>query len=206
MDLATRIGSYIEGDEATRLIRKYYSGRYTGSRYDELASPDPNQITSEDIAAVALLSVELTGQAVEALLWTHAQGLAEHLKDVPDTPLHEVDDEEEFEPLWRLQDYFEEHLRGIGIGPVRRSKLLAHKRPHLIPIRDQHVLRAFVGGDKPLTRPLWQALRADDGIVGRLDSLRTEINRPELSLIRVLDVVVWMAERGDAQVPDAQAR
>ena len=203
VDLASRIRSYIDGEEAMGLLRKYYSGSYTGRRYDELESPNPDRFTAEDIAAVALLSVELRGRAVETLLWTHADVLSDHLKRISHRPLHEVEDDGELEPLWRLQEYFENQITGVGIGHVRRSKLLAHKRPHLVPIRDQHVLRALVDGTtKPLTRPLWQALRADSRIIDRLASLRTAIDRPQLSLIRVLDVIVWMKEGGDVQVPN----
>jgi hypothetical protein len=41
------------------------------------------------------------------------------------------------------------------IGHVIRSKLLAHKRPRLVPIRDQYVLMALLDGSI-IETPLWK--------------------------------------------------
>lgn len=203
MTLSIRIRSYIDGPEAERLLYKYYDREYTGRFYDELRDRDPDRITADDVAAVALLSVPLSGKAVKALLWTRAEQLAALLKATPKAALHEIESEDELEPLWRVQEFFRTDVRNVGIGHVRRSKLLARKRPHLVPIRDQYVLKALVGGtQQPLTLPLRAALREDRQIVERLGELRDAVDRQSLSLLRVLDVVVWMSEVGDAQVSD----
>lgn len=44
MNLADRIHEFIDDERAPGLVRKYYAGRYTGSRFDtspELSSQDP---------------------------------------------------------------------------------------------------------------------------------------------------------------------
>ena len=200
-DLAERIHAYIDTDDAVAALTKYYSGAYTGGFFDQLESPDPNRITSEDVAAVALLSVPLPGAAVRALLFTKADEISGLLAKIPHTPLHEVE-EAELQPLWDLQELFDEKSVP-GMGHVRRSKLLAHKRPHLIPIRDQFVLTALVGNVRgSFTLPLRRVLQEDRSIVERLEALREGLGKPELSLLRVLDVVVWMATCGDDQVAD----
>ena len=201
--IGDRIHEYINGDEAIRLLAKYYGGGYTGSRFDtavQLESPDPNRFTAHDIAAVATLSVPLPGSAVAGLFDREIE-LEKLLQEVPiDVDLVDASEAD-------LKDVFsvQHELDKIdGIGHVTRSKLLAHKRPRLVPIRDQYVLMALLGvGHGPFTKPLRDALAADPSIVERLDALRSEAQiAPSVSAIRVLDVVVWMTAHGGGQVED----
>jgi Family of unknown function (DUF6308) len=79
-----RIHTFVDDDEAIRLLAKYYGGRYTGSRFDTaalLTSPDPHRFTAHDVAAVATLSVPLSGMAVAGLVDRDAR-LAELLRSV----------------------------------------------------------------------------------------------------------------------------
>lgn len=200
-DLRSAVVEQTDGDESVRLLTKYYSGAYTGAMFDtsdDLADTTPNRFTARDIAAVALLSVELPGRSVKGLLERN-DAFTEHLERIPvDLHLHEADDEG-LAPLFDLQGALDDVP---GIGHVRRSKLLAHKRPHLVPIRDRHVLTALTGRDYgDFTKPLRDVLRDDTSIRERLEELRQESGAPpSLSLLRVLDVVVWMRAHGDAQV------
>lgn len=52
------------------------------------------------------------------------------------------------------------------------------------------------GHDGKLTRPLRDALAADAEVRGRLEELRAESGDTTLSLLRVLDIVVWMRVHG----------
>jgi hypothetical protein len=83
---------------------------------------------------------------------------------------------------------------------VVRSKLLARKRPRLVPIRDKHVLRDLTGsatGD--LTCELRDELR-DDELRQRIEQIKEDAGQPHLSLLRVVDIVVWMGAYGDGSV------
>jgi hypothetical protein len=199
--LRERILKYIEGDEAVPLLAKYYGGRYTGAHFDtcaELQSPEPNRFTAHDIAAVATLSVPLTGRAVVGLLEMESE-LVGLLDAVPfDVDLADAG-QEVLEAVFRLQ----EQLDGlVDIGHVTRSKLLARKRPRLVPIRDQHVLTALLDrADGPFTEPLRDVLAADSQVAERLNEVQRQANLPvPLSTLRALDVIVWMAVHGDSQV------
>ena len=82
---------------------------------------------------------------------------------------------------------------GYGIAGVTVSKLLARKRPHLIPIQDS-VTRDALG--RPTS--LWtyhQTLFCDHGVELRelLDVARANANVDlRVSHLRLLDVIVWM--------------
>jgi GrpB-like predicted nucleotidyltransferase (UPF0157 family) len=116
------------------------------------------------------------------------------LEAVPrDVHLHAATDDD-LEPLWALQDELD---TVAGVGHVTRSKLLARKRPRLVPIRDQYVLTALTGRKaSPFTRPLRDALRDNPDLVDRLNSIGRAASAEELPPLRVLDIVVWMETHG----------
>src|SRR3954453_20128643 len=196
--LGTLIHTFIDDDDAVRLLAKYYAGKYTGSRFDtapQLQSPGPHRFTAHDIAAVSTLSVALPGTAVAGLVDRDDQ-LEQLLRAVPvDVDLADASDDD-LEKVFAVK----EALDGIeGVGHVTRSKLLAHKRPRLVPIRDQYVLTALLGRDSgSFTKPLRDALVADPSIGERLGDVQRDARIPcPVSTLRVLDVVIWMATHGD---------
>ena len=80
------------------------------------------------------------------------------------------------------------------IGPVAAGKLLARKRPHLLPVSDSRV-------KKVLNRPRadnrwWHDLRdqliSDQKLVRELESVRHRAGAGHMSLLRVFDVMCWM--------------
>ena len=200
-ELATRIVGLIGGSDAERVLRKYYDGRYTGALFDtadQLRSQDPNRFTPEDLLAVATLSVPLPGAAVEGIL-AKENRLAELLYGVDDIHLRDASDDV-LDRLYKLQAVLDEVP---DVGHVTRSKLLAHKRPALVPIRDQHVLTALIGQPHgSFTQPLRDALnRSQESATGSTSYAPAQVC-PDISDLRTLDVVVWMLEHGDQQVAD----
>lgn len=200
-DISARIDRLIMNSDAARVLSKYYAGGYTGSLFDtadQLCSKDPNRFTPEDLLAVATLSVPLSGAAVGGMLAADRH-LAELLKEVDDIHLRDASDAV-LDRVYELQAALDEIP---DVGHVTRSKLLAHKRPSLIPIRDQYVLTALIGqAGGSFTMPLRDALRDEPDICDRLGELRREAGVPDISDLRTLDVVVWMLEHGDQQVDD----
>lgn len=92
-----------------------------------------------------------------------------------------------------------------GSGPVVAGKLLARKRPHLIPIYDIRVKQLF---DRPKTdhffwAALAAALRADNGaFYDQLARLRDKAGIGEdIGVLRVFDVIAWMHQGRQGQVP-----
>lgn len=203
MELRERVLAYARRDDAVRLVDKYYGGQYTGARFDtarELQSPEPNRFTAHDIAAVATLSVPLSGRAVVGLLEMESE-LAGVLAAIPNNLDLADAGQHTLEAVFAAQALLDEVP---DVGHVTRSKLLAHKRPRLVPIRDQHVLTALLDRNHgPFTEPLRDVLAAEAEITERLDEVqRASTVSGLLSTLRVLDVVVWMAVHGDSQVSD----
>ena len=206
MDLIDSLRKHVFADDAQAKRDRYLDpGRFSGAWFDTLDGPGDaaevaNRITPADLVAVSTLSVNISGWAAIDLLDRKADDLSGLLTAVPtDVELHDASDAH-VDAVFAVQDALD---AVDGIGHVTRSKLLARKRPHLVPVRDQHVLSALIGRDHgPLTRPLRDALRDNLDVRDRLHVLRTKANRDGLSLLRTLDIVVWMRAHGDASTHD----
>ena len=92
--------------------------------------------------------------------------------------------------LWRLLE------KQDGAGWVTAGKLLARKRPALIPVYD-NVVRVAFGWPQNVWAALRNALRQDHGSFQA--ALNDARQRAELSCrvtpLRVLDVAIWMRHR-----------
>lgn len=201
--LQKRIWPYLERDAVTRL-ESYYQGRsFSGRRFEFLAGGGDqdqggiaNRFTADDIVAVSLLGVSIPPVAALDLLEPTDGGeyITGLLRTVPNhvdlwkADRAVVESGSAAEELWRHLDQI------VGIGWVTAGKLLARKRPRLIPVFDRVVRDALMPKRSTLWWvSLWDALQ-DGQIVARLEELRTAAGLDEkVSLLRVLDVSVWMA-------------
>lgn len=151
-----------------------------------LANNPPNRFTADDIAAASLLDVRFGPSAVRALLTSEPIQTA--LTAVPqDLPLWEVSAQHfaAGTDLWKL-------VRAIdGVGPTLASKLLARKRPQLVPIVDSVITKAL-GLQDDAWLPLADTLK-DPQLRRDIDALRPAHVSPQLSTLRLLDVVTWMS-------------
>ncbi|MFF5502006.1 DUF6308 family protein [Streptomyces roseolus] len=191
------------------LLRRYWkplpdgTPAYTGSRFERLAGggdrPETaNHFTPADIIAVATLSVDIPARAALNLLEPagHAPYTA-LLAQIPlDLDLAATDDERhiaEGSPAWTLW----RTLREVdGIGPITAGKLLARKRPHLLPVYDAVIKRVFERPATDLT--FWSdvrhALRADDHrLATHLEDTRTLAGiGNDIGILRTLDTAAWL--------------
>jgi Family of unknown function (DUF6308) len=72
------------------------------------------------------------------------------------------------------------------------SKLLARKRPRLLPIYDD-VVKKQVGNPANIWESLRVALQADEGdLATRLRKIGDDAGGSHLPVLRVFDVVTWM--------------
>ncbi|MFE6233751.1 DUF6308 family protein [Cellulosimicrobium sp. NPDC057862] len=190
--------------DAVSLLRSYFgpiSGAtgWTGSRFERFAgggdgSDVADRFTAADLVAVTLLSVDVPARGAIDLLETRADEFSALLTEIP-TDLELVDVvsiPESWAPtrLWTA-------LRDIrGIGWVTAGKLVARKRPFLIPVYDT-VVQGAVRPTGSFWEALRVALRAHDRALHRyLVELRDEAEiGTDISPLRVFDVVVWMAFR-----------
>ncbi|WP_157407519.1 DUF6308 family protein [Arthrobacter sp. ZBG10] len=145
---------------------KLSRNRY-GLHFDRLPTVAGNRITSEDIVAVSCLSVHVPAAAVK-ILSGQADEISTLLSRIPDLNLEEIPiDQHEglfgtgsaALELWLL-------LRNhVGIGPTTASKLMARKRPGLIPIYDSVVARVTGFDSSAGTWRAWHnALSSDEAL------------------------------------------
>lgn len=201
-------------ERAAGLVRTYGAGGYTGAAFDTYGCNVPARITGDDLVAVSMLSIQIREQGNASLrpstirtLDSMAGSITELLAAVPaDRDLHTLS-EAEFDRLlgpgsaggvlyWLLR-------KQVGVPRVAVHKLLARKRLALFPIRDTVVEKALGQTADPWWRPWWETLAGEPELVGRLDEIRRRSGADHLSLLRVADIVVWMAHRPAGDPGDA---
>jgi hypothetical protein len=94
-----------------------------------------------------------------------------------------------------------------GVSMVAAGKLLARKRPRLIPVYDRVLKVALDRTDEDeWWRPFRTALAGKSGLTTALGQVRDQSGvGSEVSLLRVLYVSIWMREFGRPEgAPDAE--
>lgn len=191
----------------TRRIKLNPSAAFSGAYFDRFeGEPDPNpdQFLAEDVLAVSLLSAPIPPRAIQALLYDESSRFNDMLAEIP-----------------KNLDFFEANISHLElamnletalmlpksnyVGPVRASKLIARKRPQLYPIFDSVVMRQLLRKRNgafilPLHKLLTEDPKIKASVMNGLSEVRAAAHLPEsLSLIRVLDVLVWMDGEGKQQ-------
>jgi hypothetical protein len=207
-------------DTAAQLLRTYYRRTtaglpvYTGSMYSSWggggdAPSVVNRVTSDDLIAVSFLSVDVPGEAAFGILETHAALISDLLAQIPaDLCMADVQTDEfdkvlgEASPALQLWHVLRGRDTGRwGMGETRTSKLMARKRPLLVPIYDSVVGHLMSPGLGSVGQ--WKgwhtALTDGTGLPQRLQEVR-RVSRIEdaISDLRVMDIVLWMYGRGAA--------
>jgi len=198
----------IERDRAVRSLRCYRATiagehRYTGSLFDQLISTsDPNRFTANDIVAINMLAVDLPRPTAAWLLSDPGEELAKRLNEIPiDEAIWDRSAEAMHTgaatALWTLLGQQE----GLGrYARTTKSKLLAAKRPHLLPIHDQYVGDVGLGyTDADDFWALWRnRFSGENGVELRqsVEDVQQSANAEGMTLLRVLDVVIWMRVYG----------
>ncbi|MFR9800450.1 DUF6308 family protein [Streptomyces sp. MS06] len=206
---AERLHTFITNPQAIVDLRRYFgislppgAVPFTGSRFEHLAGggdrPEvADRITAEDLVAVQTLSVivpvPVALDILEGRLGARLSGLLHAIPrdvDMADADAVVVADGSPADQAWRL--LCEQH----GVNWVIAGKVLARKRPRLLPVYDR-VVRCALGRPRPFWLSLHAALREDDAALHRqLLKLRQAAGLPEtVSALRVCDVAVWMNHR-----------
>jgi hypothetical protein len=202
----------IPEERALNHLRQYYglgpweNRAYTGSYFDNLPAESTDRVTAEDIIAVACLSVHVPAAAAVKVLGEQTAHITGLLADIPNANLEDIpfeDHDNHFGTgtsalrLWKL-------LRNHhGVGQTTASKLMARKRPGLIPIYDSVVGRVTGFPNADGTWRAWhRALSRDAGLTDGLWSLRDSAGLESISLLRILDVVLWMDGSKGVEEPE----
>jgi uncharacterized protein DUF6308 len=160
---------------------------FAGRTFDSLGDNPRDKIVPDDLLAVTLLDVRWTPLAVRRLLYGQADEISKLLGEIDDkTELGAPDSGKQLDaagPLWDLM------YQLPGVRDTKASKLLARKRPRLIPITDSIVVSAVRTPGRT-----WATLHCcfqDTCFRQTVESLRPE--KTELiSLLRIFDVAIWM--------------
>lgn len=198
-DIEELLLGYLTGQRAvtaSRDVERYLVGEpFTGRKFEQLADFDhPNVVTAKDLVAVTMLGVNVPAGCAIWILGEGAPLLSELLRVIPsDIDIWEASDDHfaDANKLWRLLDEANWPTAGKPnwMGPAKISKLLAAKRPRLLPINDS-VVRAALGNPGSFWGNLRGAMRRRSSPVVEAAH---ELRRGDLSVLRTVDVVVWMA-------------
>ena len=201
-------------DAAAKLLSAYYRlttaglPAYTGSLFNSWAcggdaSDVVNRVTADDLIAVSFLAVDIPGEAAFGILETYASLISDLLAQIPaDLDMAKMNGNDfdkllgEDSPTLQLWHVLRGRVTGRwGMGETRTSKLMARKRPRLIPIYDSIV--GPMMGLETGSLGQWQRWHTalTDGTVPpqRLQEIfrASGISDP-ISDIRVMDIVLWM--------------
>ena len=193
-DVRRAITGLLERPHTPGLVAAYFdpSRGFAGAMFDGLdptglLSHNPkDQFTADDVVAASLLDVRFGPIAVRQLLTS--TDIHSALSAVP----HEATLWNANEGVLTAASTLWLRVRFIeGLGRTRTSKLLARKRPQLVPIVDSVIVSALQLGSETW-RPLADVL-ADVGLRRELDQLRPSGVDSRVGVLRVLDVMVWMS-------------
>lgn len=194
---------------AVGLLQEYFApcppGGFTGSQFERLGGGGDRpaiafEYTAEDLIAVTMLSVEIRREVALHILVANQDRLSELLRKVPtDLDLVDVDPAgitPEW-PAWRLYHWL---IAVPHLGRTTVTKLIARKRPRLIPIFDTEINRVLGLNNGAHWAPLAAELQSRNRQVhNRLVELHASAQlAPEVSPLRVLDVLAWRVGKGHA--------
>ncbi len=185
--MRVRIRNVLTVPGISRLVAAYFdsNGPFAGISYDLLGENPPDSLVLDDLLAATLLDISWRPLAIRRLT-SSSDFVASQLAGIP----HDLD-------LW---DAKPEVLKSVsdlhqwlddlpGVGSVIASKLLARKRPRLVPIHDDVVLRVLT----PPKNQFWATLATaltEPVLRDDIEALRPD-GVPSPSLLRLLDVAIW---------------
>lgn len=183
--------------ELAAAVRIFYQDDWTfaGSTFLAMESR-PNRIEAEDLLAVTLMGEMFPAKAIRQLLFDRPGGRVANLlaKIPPEQTLwgSNVDDLHStgnpvFD-LWQLLDLFP------YVGPTRASKLMARKRPNLIPIYD-----SIIGKRVASSSDYWYVFHTfltQEANRAEVRDIQRRAGVVDVPLLRVLDTAVWMRYSG----------
>jgi Family of unknown function (DUF6308) len=199
---------HAQTDTAVDHLQRYYSvyedgqPRYSGSQFESMAAlnSDPNALGPADFLAVSMLSVNVPAEAAIRLLDRDAATINQLLSQIPsDVDIVDADSGmlDAKSPAGLLWDVLRRSRDGLG--PTITSKLLAAKRPRLLPIWDSFVEEATGLGTIDYWSKFHYVLADDQRLVWEwLRELRPLAPNMPASVpeLRIFDVLLWMSVEG----------
>jgi hypothetical protein len=177
-------------------VDRYFAldGPFAADTFDCIGDNDPDRFTRDDLLALNCLDERIPPLTMRKIQHPDIQRtLTDCLGAIrADAELGLPGSEPDLAAAGTLWSY----LRGgdfDGIGKVKAGKLLARKRPKLVPIVDRVVERVVTPTCGPW--PYWDAYRQFMSSAQHralLEAIRPDHVHHTISLLRVLDVAVWV--------------
>jgi len=177
-------------------LRRYFHGvgdkpkPFAGRLFEEFARKGPeDRFAPTDVFAAQALSVTIPTEAVKKLLYDDAEMFNTALRALPAGDFRKVE-RSVFGRGGAAVELFKLLDALPGVGTTKATKLMAAKRPDLIPIQDAFVQEELMVPDGKFWLPMHDQL-ADESLRDFID-LVTKGAPAEVSLLRRIDVAVWM--------------
>lgn len=160
---------YAAGLLRAYLVRDGNRCRYSGAAFDDYPAPQgtENRITDSDLIAIAMLGIKASGHESLWITQYDADRIQELLMQIPSNV--RIDDETAADllqrgqaawTLWTLLRDIRDHTKPARLGPVAAGKLLARKRPELIPIADSRTAGVFNRPEPGVDETWWDDVRS----------------------------------------------
>jgi hypothetical protein len=198
---------------AVSLVRAYFAkdpqtrqAIYSGAYFERLGGGGDRpevayQFTADDLLAVSMLSVRVDRYYALHVLDYRAREISGLLAQIPlgialqDQEAEDlIADDGPASKLWFLLNDIKPRPQDDRLGWVAAGKLLARKRPDLIPVNDSRVKEVL--GRTHIDGRWWRDLRCqfikDPDLVRQLESVRARAGATQLSLLRIFDIMCWM--------------
>jgi hypothetical protein len=176
-------------------LARYFDGKagdtFTGRWFEKFAAMgDPNRFEPSDVLAVEALSVKVPPESAATLLVADADRFNRLLQRIPpDADLWTVD-RSVIESGSAASDLHSALDDLPKIGWVTAGKLMAAKRPRLIPVYDNEVKRLLKPPSGRFWVPMYDLL-SDESRRQKIANVCTTAPA-EVSLLRRIDVALWM--------------
>ena len=190
---------------AKRLAK--YLASYDGGEFETYGTNDPYRIAGDDLVAVTYLSLEIRNKRRSGISTRTARALEDNrgevaalLQAIPSQLALSDLDNDAFNRHLGLQSaasrlYVFLRSDEIGLPRVATSKLLARKRPNLLPVFDSVTGKAAgTRSSEGWWQLWWEALHENPGLVDHLCQIRSAAgaNAAHLSVLRTADIAIWM--------------
>ena len=193
-DFAVDLGDWCQ-DHAEQIsadFDRYFTG-FNGrhfERFSAMGSADPNGFAATDVLAVEALSVKVPPNSAAKLIDTEAEEFGTLLREIPaDRDIWEMEasDLGEGSPALTL---YRRLKRLDGVGPVTATKLMASKRPRLMPVIDTRVSELL----QPPGGRFWLPMRNQLADAERRKKIVDVVScaPANVTLLRRIDVALWM--------------
>jgi hypothetical protein len=200
-------GGTLQVEDAEELLLAYVEpdGAYAFPAYDELVTNGAPDLVDGDLLAPSLLGAHVD-YARFVLLKRMLPALRDGMRGLPATPLEDTDDAGIAAVARCFAVLDEQVFVRAGARGTIVSKVLHRKRPDLVPLYDSRIWTAYTvsgaigrGSHRPwveVMQALCHSMRADiqHNRAEFADLQRAAAKQgATLSLLRILDIVVWMS-------------